>query len=227
MAVYSDSLPSMHLTGDDLKEIEGILREDSTNPDFTFTISDGGFTYSLTSTEDFVDKADYPDKATEYVMKMKCEEGKISINGNNTFSGGNLRITGEADWVHKKKRQLASALNSKKNFLRTYSTKIIGGLYAVEVLGWLYFSFLSAGSSTEVSVSAIEAALAVGVFVVGIGWPYALIPLIQFIYPYHLIKKDMTIHYRPKISELGKYVLVLLSLIGGVGGIVTLIRFIS
>jgi hypothetical protein len=226
MVVYLDSLPSMHLTGGDLGEIEKVVCKDSTNSDFTFTFEKDGFEYTLDSTRDFVEEPDLPNKATEYKMDMRCKEGRIIFDANNTFSGGNLRITGQKDWVHKKKRQITGITQSNKNSLRTHSSNIIGGLYAVEILAWLVLSFSSIGSNGEVSVSTIDAILAVGVFVVAIGWPYATMPAVQYLYPYHLIKKDKSVRHRPKINGLGKYLFIILSLIGGIGGLVTVIRFI-
>lgn len=215
----------MHLTGDDLDDLEQVLRKDSTNEQLTFSFKKDGFEYSSDSVQDFVQKVDLPDIAKEYEFHMRCEEGKIRIDADKLYSGGKLRISGDTDWVHKKERQISEFLDKYKNRVRTHSTKIIGATYALEIFAWLVFSTTSTGG--EISFSLFEGFFIISAFIAIIGWPYALIGIVAFVYPYHLIKRDESVKYQPGLSSFFKYTLILLSIIGGIGGIVSLIRFLK
>lgn len=225
MTVYSDNLPSMHLTGQELVEFEEILRKDCPNAKFEFSFKHDGFTYNLDSAEEFSEEVDLPNTATEYNLNLRCKHGKIRIEAKKLFSGGNLRISGETEWVRKKERQINNYIESNRNLLRTFSSNIITGIYALEIIAWVYLVIMSSNAESEVSVSLVEGILATGLFLVAIGWPYALFVLIEFFYPYHLIKRDEAIKYRPRIKRLGKIAILILTVIGGFGGLITLIRF--
>lgn len=225
MTVYESSLPSMHLTGEDLADLEQLLKKDSTDEQFVFSFERDGFEYNLDSTQEFVNQADLPDKSKEYSIRLKCKEGGVRIEGKKLYSGGRLRISGEKDWVHKKERQLNKYIGKNKKSIRSHSSKIIGGVYALQIFGWFVVS--TTVSTEETSMNLFEGVLAVGILVAFFGWPYALIGLVELVHPYHLIKRDESVRYRPKVKALGRYALLLLTVVGGIGGAVALIRFLT
>lgn len=225
MAVYKTSLPSMHLSGKDLKEFESVFKQDSTNPDFGLVIEKNGFRYSLDSVDEFLNDFEIPDITTEYKLVLNCKEGKVSID--TTYSGkGNLRISGNKDWVHKKKRIVSEQVNKNKKLLRTHSTKIIG---ASAVLFWVIFEALSFSNtgSEQVNMTFYEGLIVVILLIGIISWPFILIGGQSYVSPYNLIKRDDSIYYRPRFYKAVKVGVSLLGIIGSVGGIYTLMKFLQ
>jgi len=224
MTVYSTSLPSMHLTGDDLKSFEELLRKDSSNENFEFTFETNGFSYTLDSVDDFINEADLPNKSTNYQIELTSDEGEIYINAD---TGNRLRISGDRDWVHKKKRQIKKQIDSNKRILRTHAVKIAGAVYAFSMLGIVVIITLPASyQRISVDLNPFQTVIISIIFLIFLTWPYALITVGNGIFPYHLIKKDETVKYRPRVRKLKKSVFVLLGVIGGVAGLVTIFKLL-
>jgi len=224
MTVYSTSLPSMHLTGEDLESLEKLLRKDSSNEDFEFTFEKDGFSYTLDSVNGFINDADLPNKSTNYQFRLDSDEGEIYLNAN---VGNKLRISGNQDWVHKKKRQIEKQINSNKRILRTHASQIAVAVYILQTITAVIGIFISSNiQNTELNLSLFEGFIVSIAFLAFLTWPYLLISVGNTVFPYQLIKKDETIKYRPRIRKLGKFTFVLLSVIGGVAGLITIVQFI-
>lgn len=225
MTVYKDSLPSMHLSAEDLKEIEKAFKKDSTNIDFDLIIEKNGFEYNLDSVDEFINDVGIPDTATEYKIKLRCNEGKLSIDS--TFvRRGRIYISGNREWVHKKKRHLLEQINKNKKTLRTYSTKIIS---AGAVLFWIFFlaaSFTSTGND-QTSITFYEGLIG-AILTIGLGsWPFILVEGQSYVYPYHLIKRDESVSYRPRFHKAVKIGFGLLTALGTLSGIYSLFQILT
>jgi hypothetical protein len=123
MTVYETSLPSMHLAGDELTDFENVIKSDTTNPEFSVTIKKDGFEYNLKSMNELIENHDVPDLVEEYQVYLKCDEGEVRLNTKYS-RGGSLRLSGETEWVRKKKRQISAQIEKNKILFRTHFSKI-------------------------------------------------------------------------------------------------------
>lgn len=221
MASYEAKLPAIHLVGDELESFEEAIMKNSTNPSFSVVIEDGGFKYEKSSFEDFINDIDTPDCATDYKIKMSCDEGRVRIAANR-LTNATLRISGEKNWVQKKKQDIQGQIDKNKHIVRTY---IRAPIYGVYLLQWVWIFVIdmtqSDGSATELTTE--EALVAVVLFGLFITWPGILIMGIDYVYPRQLIRRDESVRYRPKLRKAVGVIIVLLSIIGGVGGLMSLL----
>lgn len=109
--------------------------------------------------------------------------------------------------------------------MRTYSAPLIVVGYIVLLLSWMVYSMAESGTNSIISL--FEATIVVMILVFFAALPHLLIAGVQFVYPYHLVKRDETVHYRPRMKKLGQIAFVLLGVIGGISGGLNLLNFIG
>lgn len=224
MAVYSSSLPSMHLTGEDLEDLEKAILKDSTDTKWGITISDGDFEYNIDNANEFVSNVDLPEKVTDYDISMRCDEGRIRINAKSTLSNGKIRITGETEWVKKKQRQIYNQFDRNESWIRTHLLKVVWSVWAILMLSFSVLSAAAPESSDGATI--VEGILATALVVLITGFPFFSEKLVDLFYPYHLLKRYENVRYTPGLWKIAKAFTILLSVIGGIGGLLTILNSI-
>lgn len=224
MAVYKDELPSMHLSGDDLKELEDAIESNSTNASFLITIHKDGFKYNLDSVDPIIEDFDIPDKTTEYSINLDCEEGSIRIGSSGILSG-RIRISGDKDWVQQKRIDLEPLIQKNRKILRTHIEKVIFGLYGLQ-WAWFFIQDLMGRGESSVELSLLQATFGLVLLFILFVWPFILLKGVNFVYPEHLLKRDESVKYRPRLRQSVRIGLILLSVIGGIGGAATLVSMV-
>ena len=222
MTVYSNSVSSMHLTGGELRELEKLLTKGSTNPDFNVSFEHDNFKYTLDSSDEFIKKPDLPKFSTNYQIKMASEEGKIRISSKESLGGGRVRISGDTDWVRNKKNEVNDWISENRNILRTHLSKVVSGIWVLE--GIMLFLLDATTPDSNSALSTEEAILSISILVSIIGFPLFILELVDFFYPYSLLKQNESIEYRHRIKSLSKYVLLILTIVGGIAGFVTIFQ---
>lgn len=220
--VYQNELPSFHLSGDDIIELEEIMENNSSNGTLSLVFSKDGFKHKFSSAKEYIDQHTVPDKTTSFRFVYKCEEGTISIN-TNRISNAKIRIEGKSKWVREKQYDIDKFLDRKKNVVRTHISKLVVGIYGVQWISLMALN-LATESNGDVQYSFVEAIFGIFLIILTFAWPILVFGGIDHIYPKYLLKKDESIHYRPRLQKAIKNIVLL---IGIIGGSITIVNYIS
>lgn len=214
----------MHLTGNELREFETAIKKNATNPSLSITIEKEGFKYEVPSADEFINDVDIPDTTTDYSIEMSCTEGRVRLSANRP-TNARLRISGDKDWVHKKQQDIQRQIDKNKRVFRTLIDMPIFGLYIIQWVS-IFVLQLTTPDSNGVELTLPEAIIGLVFLVFFFGWPFILLFGLEYVYPKHLLKKNESIPYRPRLRMTIKILISLLTIIGGISGFMYIVTSI-
>ena len=181
---YETDLPSVHLEGETITALEGILREGSTDPDLVFKLTHEAATYRFVSSEEFMRDVTLPAFFRLFEVVLEAREGQITLTADKWDTGFRLHITGDREWVQSRKQEIEHFFDAHGSSLRTSLERYLGIALAVTaVIGCLGLYYAGLGGVIGVQTP-IDTLLFGALALITGGFLHYLLELI---YPYTLM----------------------------------------
>lgn len=116
---YQTDLPSIHLEEDDLTDIEQVFRDGETDSVIEFKLHNGPFTYEYSTTKGILSDNTLPDFVKSFELTLESKKGKVKITANEEDHDIILWISGERDWVKRKKDHIEDFFEHRGDHIRT------------------------------------------------------------------------------------------------------------
>lgn len=156
-------LGSIHYDFEDLRELERVLTEDEEVSNYSVTIHEEDGSRQLNTVADLKDSRNMPDEVRDFYASTRVNAGRISVTANDQKGIHVATITGDRDWVLKKKAEIEEFarlrrdwFGSKKFYLTVFQSLAAGFLLALyqEQLTAIFVSFYYYDAALETHLTA-------------------------------------------------------------------------
>lgn len=148
-ARYNTDLPSVHLTKEDVSELEQILKDCNGDFDIEIVLDTDQLIYEFSSVGEMYEDRTLPAFVQNFEIKAEGEQGEIRITSDPEDKEIELVVNGEQEWVKGRVRRIEEFFDRRGDRIRTlievHSFKgiigIVGGgglLIHYAGLGWLF-----------------------------------------------------------------------------------------
>lgn len=199
MAESPTELGSVHLSEEELYELESCLDGLSESSKTVFQIKSNGFPVSESPSKALVDHTFSQGESLAYDIRYVCDEGKLRIVANSTENESHhLYVNGDEEWENKAKQQITRFMDSRKNLLRSrIGDKKVIGLEVIFALALSYSLGLFLPSKMIFPVITMLDYLVLFISVIGLFTVHQR----NQVYPYFSVSLKQDSKY-PKLSPL-------------------------
>ncbi|KZX49710.1 hypothetical protein [Haloarcula sp. K1] len=119
---YTIALPATRLIGDEIIDLEQVLKANVRNETLTYEIIDGNTVYTFNSATELLSDPTVPDFIREFWISLECDAGVLEIDSTTESINDPIQlvITGKPDWVRSKRAEVRDFFSAKQDRLRTF-----------------------------------------------------------------------------------------------------------
>lgn len=209
-ARYNANLPSVHLQKGELEELEKLLLGDEPNSEFTIILDSDQLSYEFSTVDEMSRDPSLPAFFVSFEIQVEAADGEVRVASDPDETTIELTVNGEQEWVKRQVRQIEDFFGSRGDTIRTQlQNHLVKGVLAIVVGGGLVAHY--SGFGNVVGIARPGDVLGYG-FLALIG-AVVVLWILDYVYPYSLIKTRSGEEYRPYISLLVKLLTILAAIL--------------
>ena len=200
------AVPAMHLSAEDLEELERLLYLDTTDPEFTVeyrhedVIGDTWRVEEAGSISELLDDPRTPDFLHDVELTLVDNRGRVEVAFDSSKEASQFRISGTNEWRATKKEDIVRFFQQHHKVPRSY----LGGSTA-----FLLLFVLAAGVMTFLGQFFVEPLVALNVATItGALFAFVAQSHLEKVFPYIILNRKNK-PYRPRIRLLVKGISVI------------------